>query len=84
LKARGRPDEDEEVARHPEGPFVVRPFDHRQHVRFAWSVLQETPGWAGEEAVADEIRDFAAVAAPGRYHDTLPRFWLDPDLVPLP
>ena len=64
------------MAHHREGPFVAEPFDHRQHLRFAWSVLAEAPGPLGETIVSEEFRDFAAVAAPGRYHETLTRFWV--------
>ena len=68
--------ENEAMVHHPEGPFQASRFDHRQHVRFAWSVLTEVPGPVGASIVADEIRDFAAVRAPGRYHETITQFWL--------
>jgi hypothetical protein len=71
------------VGHHREGPFIARPFDHRQHVRFAWSVLGENPGLPGEAIVADEIREFADIAAPGRHHETLTRFWLRLSSTPL-
>jgi hypothetical protein len=64
------------VVHHREGPSIAKPFDHWQHVRFAWSALGENPGPPGETIVADEIREFADIAAPGRYHETLTRFWL--------
>jgi hypothetical protein len=63
------------VVNRREGPFISKPFDDRQRVRFAWSVLAENPGPPGEAIVADEIGEFANVAAPGRYHE-LTRFWL--------
>jgi hypothetical protein len=46
-------------------------------VKFAWTVLGELPAEAAMKAVADEIRAFADIHAPGRYHDTLTRFWVD-------
>jgi hypothetical protein len=61
---------------HPEGPFNSRPFDHRQHVKFAWSVLQEMSVDEAVEIVSSEIRDFAEVRAPGKYHQTLTEFWV--------
>src|ERR1700728_5031134 len=61
---------------HPEGPFNGRPFDHRQHVKFAWSVLQEMSVEKAMEVVGSEIRDFAAVRGPGKYHQTLTEFWV--------
>jgi hypothetical protein len=59
-----------------EGPFRAVPFDHRQHVKFAWTALCEHPVGEAEDLVADEISRFAAVHAPGKYHDTLTRFWV--------
>jgi hypothetical protein len=61
---------------HPEGPFISRPFDHRQHVKFAWSVLQEMSVEEAVQVVGSEIREFAAVRAPGKYHQTLTEFWV--------
>ena len=50
-------------------------FDHRQHVKFAWTVLGESPRSA-PSIVADEIKLFADVHAPGRYHETITQFWV--------
>jgi hypothetical protein len=61
---------------HPQGPFVADPFDHRQHLRFAWTVLSEVSTDEAESIVTDEISRFAAIHAPGRYHDTITRFWV--------
>jgi hypothetical protein len=61
---------------HEEGPFRQSRFDHRQHVRFAWAVLGECGAERAERVVTEEIRSFADVNAPGRYHETLTRFWL--------
>lgn len=60
---------------HPEGPWMQSVFDHRQHVKFAWTVLAESPQSA-PSVVADEIRGFADVHAPGRYHETITQFWV--------
>jgi hypothetical protein len=60
---------------HPEGPWQQAVFDHRQHVKFAWTVLGESPESA-PRIVADEIRRFADVHAPGRYHETITQFWV--------
>jgi hypothetical protein len=51
-------------------------FDHRQHVKFAWAVLSELPDEEAATFVAGEIREFADKNAPGRYHETLTRFWV--------
>lgn len=59
----------------PQGPWRQQVFDHRQHVKFAWTVLGESPGSA-PSIVADEIMRFAAVHAPGRYHETITQFWV--------
>jgi hypothetical protein len=61
---------------HREGPFRATPFDHRQHVKFAWTVLSENPVDEAQTIVADEIRRFAEVNAPGLYHETLTQFWV--------
>lgn len=61
---------------HAEGPFNSRPFDHRQHVKFAWSVLKELPVADAVEVVSTEIREFAVINAPGKYHQTLTEFWV--------
>jgi hypothetical protein len=60
---------------HPEGPWRQSVFDHRQHVKFAWTVLGESPESA-PSIIADEIRRFADVHAPGRYHETITQFWV--------
>ena len=60
---------------HPEGPWRQSAFDHRQHVKFAWTVLAESPD-SGPSIIADEIRRFADVHAPGRYHETITQFWV--------
>ena len=61
---------------HAEGPFRKDRFDHRQHVRFAWTVLGEHETEAAEAIITDEISAFAAINAPGLYHETLTRFWI--------
>jgi hypothetical protein len=61
---------------HPEGPWEQPVFDHRQHVKFAWTVLGELPVETAAAAVGDEIRAFAEIKAPGRYHETLTKFWV--------
>jgi hypothetical protein len=61
---------------HREGPFNRRSFDHRQHVKFAWSVLEELSLAEAMEVVRSEIREFAAINAPGKYHETLTQFWV--------
>ncbi len=60
---------------HPEGPWRQGVFDHRQHVKFAWTVLGESPASAAS-IIADEIKRFADVHAPGKYHETITRFWV--------
>lgn len=61
---------------HREGPFNRHPFDHRQHVKFAWSVLHEAPEAEAMEIVRSEISEFARLHAPGKYHETLTQFWV--------
>lgn len=61
---------------HPDGPFASPVFDHRQHLRFAWSVLGVHPEEVAARIVGDEIRSFAAERAPGKYHETLTVFWV--------
>jgi|HubBroStandDraft_1064217.scaffolds.fasta_scaffold50819_3 hypothetical protein len=61
---------------HPEGPFCQARFDHRQHVKFAWSTVRERGAVEAETIVSDEIRDFAARHAPGKYHQTMTSFWV--------
>ena len=39
-------------------------FDHRQHVKFAWTVLGEHPVDDAEAVVSEEIRSFADIHAP--------------------
>jgi hypothetical protein len=60
---------------HPQGPWEQPLFDHRQHVKFAWTVLGESPESASS-IVSDEIEGFAAVHAPGKYHETITQFWV--------
>ena len=61
---------------HPEGPFCRPSFDHRQHVKFAWSAVRQHGAEQAERIVSNEIRDFAAVHAPGKYHQTMTSFWV--------
>ena len=61
---------------HPEGPWQQPVFDHRQHLKFAWTVLSESRAEDTSMLIADEIRSFADVHAPGRYHQTLTQFWI--------
>jgi hypothetical protein len=61
---------------HAEGPFGTHRFGHRQHVRFAWTVLGEHEVEAAERIVTTEISAFAEINAPGLYHETLTRFWV--------
>ena len=61
---------------HVEGPFNRQPFDHRQHVKFAWTVLGEMPADEAAQLVGSEIRGFAELHAPGKYHETLTQFWV--------
>ena len=61
---------------HVEGPFNSEPFDHRQHVKFAWAVLVDMPVSEAGDFVGLEIREFASIHAPGKYHETLTRFWV--------
>ena len=60
---------------HPEGPWQQPLFDHRQHVKFAWTVLGESPASA-PSIVSDEIKRFADAHAPGRFHETITQFWV--------
>ena len=61
---------------HREGPFIQSRFDHRQHLRFAWTVLGELPPEEAVLFVATEIHDFAEAHAPGKYHETLTQYWV--------
>ena len=52
-------------------------FHHRDHLRLAWLVVRRDGAEAGEQAVADGIRRFAAAHGHAeRYHETLTRFWV--------
>ncbi len=64
------------VVAHPEGPFCQSRFDHRQHVKFAWTAVREAGPEHAEALVSAEIRSFAARRAPGKYHQTTTSFWL--------
>lgn len=61
---------------HPEGPFSQARFDHRQHVKFAWTAVRELGSTGAEALVSKEIHDFAAEKAPGKYHQTMTSFWV--------
>jgi hypothetical protein len=61
---------------HREGPFHRRLFDHRQHVMFAWRVLDESSAGEAAQIVGTEIRKYAAMHAPGKYHETMTQFWV--------
>jgi hypothetical protein len=61
---------------HAEGPFQQSRFDHRQHVKFAWTAVRDVGAHRAEQLISDEIRDFAAVHAPGKYHQTMTSFWV--------
>jgi hypothetical protein len=61
---------------HAEGPLMKWPFDHRQHLRFAWAVLSELPTEDAIELLGSEIRAFAETRAPGKYHETMTQFWV--------
>jgi hypothetical protein len=61
---------------HADGPFHNDRFGHRQHVRFAWTVLSQHGTEAAERIITDEISAFAEINAPGLYHETLTRFWV--------
>ena len=52
-------------------------FRHRGHLRLAWLILNRHQKTEAASIVAREIRRFAASqGAPGRYHETLTRFWV--------
>ncbi len=60
-----------------EGSLPSEEFRHRDHLRLAWLVLSRHQKDEAENIVAREIKRFAiASGAPGRYHDTLTRFWV--------
>jgi len=61
---------------HPEGPFRQGRFDHRQHVKFAWSTVREAGAAEADRLVSEEIRGFAARHAPGKFHQTMTTFWI--------
>lgn len=61
---------------HAEGPFMKRPFDHRQHVKFAWEVLRELRIDDAIDVIGSELREFAETRAPGKYHETMTQFWV--------
>jgi hypothetical protein len=61
---------------HAEGPFRQSRFDHRQHVKFAWSAVRELGPERAEALISDEIERFAAQHAPGRYDQTMTSFWV--------
>lgn len=51
-------------------------FRHRGHIRLAWLILAYHTRDEAATIVALEIQRFASAnGAPGRYHDTLTRFW---------
>jgi hypothetical protein len=68
---------DEEFVRaFHEGALPNAAFGHRDHVRLAWLLTRRLGPAAGGEAVAEGIRRFAALHGnPGKYHETMTRFW---------
>jgi hypothetical protein len=70
--------DDREILRlFHEGNLPSHEFRHRGHLRLAWLVLSRHSRGEAESVVAREIQQFAiANGASGRYHDTLPRFWV--------
>ncbi len=60
-----------------DGTLPGEEFRHRGHLRLAWLVLSRHRANEAETRVTREIQRFAAAnGAPGRYHDTLTRFWV--------
>ncbi len=60
-----------------EGTLPGEQFQHKGHLRLAWLVLSHHPTDEAASIAACEIQRFAAAnGAPGRYHDTLTRFWV--------
>ncbi len=60
-----------------EGALPGEEFRHRGHLRLAWLVLSRHTKDEAETVVCRKIQRFAtANGAPGRYHDTLTRFWV--------
>ena len=58
------------------GRVAPEAFTHREHVRLTWACLRAQGLEAGGERVAQAIRRFAGVHAPGKYHETITRAWV--------
>ena len=64
------------VAFH-DGSLAGSEFRHRGHLRLAWLVLQHHSPDEAARILSREIQRFAASqGSPGRYHETLTRFWV--------
>jgi hypothetical protein len=54
----------------------IEDFPHRAHLRMAWLYLRADGFEAGSAKIGVTIRQLAAAkGAPGKYHETITRFW---------
>ncbi len=52
-------------------------FGHREHLKLVWIAIDEGGPEAAGDLVAGVLREVAAAHGdPGRYHETLTRFWI--------
>lgn len=72
-------DQDRElIDRLERGALGASEFDHREHVRAAWLYLRRDGPEAAIAAVAKGLKTLSAAhGAPGRYHETLTRAWVE-------
>lgn len=58
--------------------FDVEAFDHESHVYMAWLFVTELGSRTGEERFVAALKSLTvALGVPGKYHDTITRFYLD-------
>ena len=71
-----RAEPDLTVAAFERGDIDAERFDHEAHLYAAWLYLDAFPGEASERFVAALKRLTVKLGVPGKYHDTITRFYL--------
>ena len=70
-------DDKEFLAAFHQRTLASTEFKHRGHLRLAWLILQHHSPEEAARILSREIQRFAASqGVPGRYHETLTRFWV--------
>jgi hypothetical protein len=70
-------DDTEFLAAFHDGSLAGSEFKHRGHLRLAWLVLNRHSSEEAARILSREIQRFATShGEPGRYHETLTRFWV--------